>query len=162
MVCSSALQVTAAKTSHERLFPSLADITTAALQKAQIRQVGLVGTQQEDEERFWRRQLAQGQVTDVFLPTTRDREHLWHIVTTELERGMINESSRADLVRIVYSLRQAGARGLVLASPALLAPLLGAPPMLPLFDAAELAAIAAVDWALAREGRPTLGAVSQA
>ncbi len=124
----------------------ISDPTIAALRRAKLIRIGLIGTRHPAEETLWRRRLAQAGIHDVFVPVPRDRQHLVKLITNQFERGIVNEEARADVVRIVYSLRQAGARAAVVCVPALTAILEDAVPVLPLLDAAELHALAAVDW----------------
>jgi len=147
MICSSS-PLPATERKHGPVFlPAIADATAAALKQVSISRVGLVGPQSAADGRFWRAQLAAAHVTDTFVPTTRDRDHLNWIVTTELAHGLVNENSRADVVRIVYPLRQAGARAVVVTMPEIRSALAEAPQVLPVFDAVELRALAAVEWA---------------
>lgn len=146
-VCSRPLPPSVARTTFPILLPSISEITSIAIHRARIARVGLIGPRSLHEDKIWREDLTSARVTDTFVPTARDREHLNRIATTELSQGLLNESSRADLVRIVYSLRQAGARAVVVTIPEIGAVLGSAPLVLPIFDAVELHAVAAVDWA---------------
>lgn len=154
MICSSSLPYEPQRVENTSLLPAITEVTAIALNRVRISRVGLMGVHSIPDEVVWRAQLTTAHVSDVFVPTSRDREHLNRIVSTELEHGLVNESSRADIVRIAYSLRQAGARAVVVTSPEICAALAEAPPVLPVFDAVELHALTAVDWAC-----PTLGDV---
>jgi aspartate racemase len=146
LLCSSFLHVAAGGVPAGLSLLHITDPTVAALKRAKLKRIGLIGTRHPDEEALWRRRLAQAGIHDVFLPVPRDRQHLVKLITDQFERGIVNEEARADVVRIVYSLRQAGARAAVVCVPALTAILEDAVPVLPLLDASELHALAAVDW----------------
>lgn len=146
-ICSSPILPATTRTIFPILMPSISEVTSIALHRFRLTRIGLIGPRNLHEEGIWREDLKSANVMDTFVPTARDREHLSRIVTTELARGLINEGSRADVVRIVYSLRQAGARAVVVTVPEIGAMLASAPPVLPVFDAVELHALAAVDWA---------------
>lgn len=152
MLCSGSLASDDKRIENMPLLPAITDVTAMTLSRVRISRVGLMGLHNINEEAVWRVQLTTAHVTDVFVPTGRDREHLSNIATTELDHGLINESSRADIVRIAYSLRQAGARAVVVTTPEICAALAEAPPVLPVFDAVELHALAAVDWACPASG----------
>jgi aspartate racemase len=174
--CSSLLQPAAERLELDMPLLPMADSVGAALQTLRIKRVGLVGATSESEETHWRRRLARHQVLDVFVPVLRDREHLAHLTIEELQLGIVNQTTRADVGRIVYSLRQAGARAIILATPELGLALSHLDPVLPVLDAAELHALSALEWSLSphlpnqpapaqpstREKRPRNHATTQA
>lgn len=176
VACTSLLQPAAERLQIDVPLLPLADSVGAALQTLRIKRVGLVGATSDSEEAHWRKRLARHQVLDMFVPVLRDREHLAHLTIEELQLGIINQTTRADVGRIVYSLRQAGARAIVLAAPELALALSHLDPVLPVLDAVELHALSALDWSLntpppspstpsrksTREKRPTNQAAAQA
>ncbi|MDI1335780.1 MAG: aspartate/glutamate racemase family protein [Lacunisphaera sp.] len=148
VVCTSRLQPAAARLALDVPLLSMTDAVGAALQTLRLKRVGLVGATSTNEEAHWRKCLARYQVIDLFVPVLRDREHLAYLTIEELQQGVVNQTTRADVGRIVYSLRQAGARAIVLVSPALGLALSHHDPVLPVLDATELHALAALDWSL--------------
>jgi aspartate racemase len=148
VVCSSQLQLAAERLLLDVPLLPMADAAGTALQTLRIKRVGLIGATSESEEMHWRRRLARYQVLDLFVPVLRDREHLAHLATEELQLGIVNQTTRADVGRIVYSLRQAGARTIVLATPELGLALSHLDPVLPVLDATELHALSALEWSL--------------
>ena len=148
VACSSRLQPVVERLSLEVPLLPMTDAVGTALQTLKIKRVGLVGATSESEEMHWRRRLARYQVLDVFVPVLRDREHLAHLTIEELQQGIVNQTTRADVGRIVYSLRQAGARAIVLATSELGLALSHLDPVLPVLDAAELHALSALNWSL--------------
>jgi aspartate racemase len=146
--CSSRLQAAAEHLAVPVPLIPMYDAVGTALQTLRIRRVGLVGAFSEAEEMQWRKRLARYHVLDLFVPVQRDREHLAHLAMEELRRGIVNQTTRADLGRIVYSLRQAGARAIVLATPELGLALSHLDPVLPVLDATELHALSALEWCL--------------
>ncbi len=154
VLCSSHLHLDRGELGGGLPLLHITDPTVAALKRAKLKRVGLFGTRHIEEERFWRRRLAQAGIHDVFLPIPRDRQHILALLAEQFERGIVNEEARADVVRIAFSLRQAGARAAVVCAPALTAILDDAVPILPLFDAVELHALAAVDWMSTRVTPP--------
>lgn len=148
VACSSRLQPAA-----ELLIPGvpllpMSDAVGAALMTLRLRRIGLIGAFSDIEESYWRKRLSRYQVLDTFVPVRRDREHLAHLALEELQQGVVNQTTRADLGRIIYSLRQAGARAIVLAAPELSLALSHLDPVLPVLDAEELHALSALEWSL--------------
>jgi aspartate racemase len=148
VACSSRLQLAAERLSLNVPLLPMADSVGTALQTLRIKRIGLVGATSESEESHWRKRLAGHQVLDVFVPVLRDREHLAHLTVEELQQGIVNQTTRADVGRIVYSLRQAGARAIVLTTPELGLALSHLDPVLPVLDATELHALSALEWSL--------------
>lgn len=146
--CSSRLQGAAGRLALDVPLLAMHDAVGAALQTLKVRRVGLVGAFTEVEEVQWRKQLARYHVLDTFVPVHRDREHLAHLATLDLHQGIVNQTTRADVGRIMYSLRQAGARTIILAAPELGLALSHLDPVLPVLDAVELHALAALEWSL--------------
>jgi aspartate racemase len=148
VACTSRLQHATERLSLAVPLLPMTDAIGPALQTLQIKRIGLIGAASTNEEIFWRKRLARYQVLDVLVPVLRDREHLAHLTLEELQQGIVNQTTRADVGRIVYSLRQAGARAIVLAVPELGLALSHLDPVLPVLDATELHALGALDWSL--------------
>jgi aspartate racemase len=148
VTCSSLLQPAGEQLSLDVPMLPMTDAVGTALQTLRIKRVGLIGATSESEETHWRKRLARYQVLDVFVPVPRDREHIAHLTIEELQQGIVNQTTRADVGRIVYSLRQAGARAIVLAAPELALALSHLDPVLPVLDAVELHALSALEWSL--------------
>lgn len=138
VACTSRLQPMAGHLTADVPLLSMTDAVGTALQTLKIKRGGLIGTASPSEEKHWRKCLAHYQVIDLFVPVPRDREHLAHLTTEELELGVVIQTTRADVGRIVYSLRQAGARAIVLTAPALGLAISHLDPVLPVLDATEL------------------------
>jgi|CXWL01.1.fsa_nt_gi aspartate racemase len=150
--CSANLHLAAESLSPKLPILHIADPTAAALRRARVKRIGLVGATNEHEEQYWRRRLARAGFRDVFTPVVKDREHLAMIVSGELRLGLVRETSRSAILRIIYSLRrETGVRALIYCAPELSLVSPEEDSVLPVFDATELHVLAAVDWALAIE-----------
>ena len=148
VVCTSALQPRI-----ERLFPGrdgqlMADAVIPVVSMARRRRVGVVGAIDDEEERFWRRRFCEFGRSEALFPVAADRAHLARLIAEEFSHGLINETACADVRRILYGLRQAGAQAFVFLTPALGAVMAQADSVPPIFDATEVHALAVVDWAL--------------
>jgi aspartate racemase len=118
----------------------------AALHHARLRRIGLLGAHTSYEEKFWQHVLGEAGCCDTLVPVPRDRDYLLGLCEREFSQGIVTAAARADVVRIAHSLKQAGARAVVVLAPELTVVLEDAVPVLPIYDATELHALAAVDW----------------
>ena len=157
VVCGSRLHALANRLELNIPTLPISDPMGTALRTLKVRRIGLLGAGSAAEEQDWRKRLARDQVLDVFVPMLRDREHLNHVIRDELSHGILNPSTRTDVTRIVYSLRQAGARAVVVVAPDLNLLVSQLNPVLPVIDAFELHALSALDWSLQE---PTLATIS--
>ena len=156
--CSSNLHLAVESLSPKLPILHIADPTAAALRRARVKRIGLVGAAGEHEEKYWQRRLARAGIRDVFTPVVKDREHLAMLINEELRLGLVRETSRAAILRIIHSLRRgAGVRALVYCAPELSLVSPEEDSVLPVFDATELHVLAAVDWALASGEQERLG-----
>lgn len=146
LVCSNKLHVAADELETKVPLLHMTDAIVMAFRRERFRRVGIIGTRSPDEEKFLQRRLAKARVHDIQFPLVRDREHIAALLNNEFERGIVTEFARADVLRIVYSLRQAGARAVVSCAPELTAILEDAVPILPIVDAVEMHALLAVNW----------------
>lgn len=162
LFCSSAHQPSEVA-GFELPLLSIYEPVTRALQTSALRRVGLIGTREAAEEKRWQAALVAGGISDCLFPVLSDRRHLVELCDREFGHGLVTEMARADVVRIVHSLKQAGARAVVVLAPELVEVLQDAVPVLPIYNVAEYRALAAVDWmtahmapVLADESRKTL------
>ena len=157
VICTSVLQPVVERMPSLQPGSLMADTVVPVVSLPGRRRVAVIGAVDDQEERYWRRRFIEFGRAEALFPVAADRAHMARLIAEEFSRGVINETSRSDVRRIVYGLRQAGARAFVLLSPALDPVLPQADFVLPIFDATELHALAAVDWALgARSGIPLL------
>jgi aspartate racemase len=133
----------------------IADPTAAAIRRAGLTTVGLLGTRFTMEQDFYRRRLTDRHGLTVIVPEPADRETVHRVIYEELCLGQVREDSRAHYRRIIQQLVEAGAEGIILGCTEI-ALLVGpdeAP--VPLFDTTGLHAHAAAAWALGdAEERP--------
>lgn len=129
----------------------LADATAERIlaDPAQINIVGLLGTAFTMEQAFYKDRLASHGLY-VLVPESADREIVHRVIYDELCLGIVREESRAEYERIIQSLIDQGAQGIVLGCTEieLLIDPEGASPV-PLYPTSRIHAEAAVDWSLA-------------
>ncbi|UCF06173.1 MAG: aspartate/glutamate racemase family protein [bacterium] len=132
----------------------IVDATAEEIVRAGIGTVGLLGTRFTMEEDFYRERLRLGFGINVVIPGEEDRETVHGVIYEELVRGRIEERSRLEFTRVIESLADRGAGGIVLGCTEI--PLLVGPDDtdVPLFDTTRIHATAAVAAALGAGGHP--------
>lgn len=126
----------------------IADATAVAVEAAGLSRVALLGTRYTMELPFYRERVAAHGI-EVLVPGEPDRTRVHDIIYSELVRGIISDASRAEYLRIIGTLIDAGAQG-VIAGCTEIELLVGPDDVdCPLFPSARLHALAAVDRALA-------------
>lgn len=155
VLCTNTMHKVAAEIGSAVQIPLLhiADATAAAIQRAALGRVGLLGTRFTMEESFYRERLAKSDGLEVLVPGPLMRESVHRIIYEELCMGKVLESSQHTYLRAVEELVALGAEGIVLGCTELM--LLGHDQQLhvPIFDTTTLHAEAAVDYALSELGK---------
>lgn len=126
----------------------IADPTAAAIRRAGLRTVGLLGTRFTMEQDFYAGRLRDRHGLAVLVPDASDREQVHRIIYEELCMGRIQGASREAYQHIMAGLAARGAQGIVLGCTEI-SLLVGAnDATLPLFDTTALHARAAAERAL--------------
>lgn len=94
-------------------FVSIVDATARRVQASGIERVGLLGVRQTMAGRFYHDRLEAVDV-DVITPDAAEQEIVHNIIYDELVHNRITDASRAVFQRIIASLAQRGAGGVVL------------------------------------------------
>ncbi len=129
----------------------LADATAAAVRRAGLKAVGLLGTAFTMEQDFYRDRLA-GHGLTVLVPPADDRAEVHRIIYDELCLGEVKEASRQIYRDVIARLAQQGAEGVVLGCTEIEL-LVGAEDSpVPVFPTTRLHVEAAVDRSLAPRG----------
>ena len=128
-------------------FLHLADATAAAVKRAGITRIALLGTRFTMEKAFYRSRLEQHGL-DVIVPGDDDRSVVHDVIYDELVQGLIVDTSRERYLEIIARLEGAGAQGVIAGCTEI--ELLVTPDdvALPYFPTTRLHALAAVDAAL--------------
>ncbi|HXC53749.1 MAG TPA: aspartate/glutamate racemase family protein [Rhizomicrobium sp.] len=127
----------------------IADPLGAAIQRAGLRRIGLIGSRHTmEQDGIIRGRLQRRYSLDIVVPEGDDAAEASRVIYEELVRGQFLESSRAACRGIVARLVARGSQGVILGCTEL--PLLLKPEdaAVPLFDTTALHAMAAVDLAL--------------
>ena len=126
----------------------LADVAAAAVVRAGLSTVGLLGTAFTMEQDFYRDRLA-GHGLTVVTPPREDRAQVHRIIFDELCLGVVREPSRQTYREVIARLAAAGAQGVVLGCTEIELLVGAADSPVPLFATTRLHVEAAVDLALA-------------
>jgi len=151
LICTNTMHMAAAALAEGTGLPLLhiADPLGAAIRRAGLKRVGLLGTKFTME----RPDVLRGRLKSLFdldlvTPEGADAEEVHRVIYEELCQGRILEASRTRYRRIIARLAARGAEGVILGCTEI--PLLVGPEdsTVPLFDTTALHAAAAVDFAL--------------
>lgn len=91
----------------------LADATAERIKAAGHQTVGLLGTAFTMEQDFYKGRLINKYGLTVLVPNEADRAIIHRIIYEELVLGIIKEESRAEYLRIMEKLRDAGAEAII-------------------------------------------------
>lgn len=151
LICANTMHKTAEAVSSAVRIPliHIADAAASEITRLGLKTVGLLGTRYTMEQDFYRRRLEERHGLRVLVPEAPERDRVHEIIYTELGRGLIKDSSRAEYVGIIEKLRKRGAEGVILGCTEIPLLVKSGDASVPVFDTAMLQAKAAVDWALA-------------
>ena len=127
----------------------IADPTAAAIRRAGLSRVGLLGTRFTMEQAFYRGRLVERHGIEVLVPEPGDRERVHRVIYDELCLGRIIDASRDDYREIIADLVARGAQGVILGCTEIGLLVGEGDAAVPVFDTARIHAEAAADWALA-------------
>jgi len=92
----------------------IANATGEELQKNSIKKIGLLGTAFTMKQDFYKNTIMNNFDIEVIVPNEEDIKIVHKIIYEELCLGIINESSKKEYLRIVDSLSNKGAEGIIL------------------------------------------------
>lgn len=151
----------AANTAH-RVYPQvaqtigipvlhIADATGAAVQRAHLGKVGLLGTRYTMEDGFIREWLKQHYGIDVLVPASQSvRDELHRMIQRELGMGVFKPASKRYVLEQIADLREHGAQGIILGCTEFTLIISQGDVRIPAFDTTRLHAQMAVDFILGR------------
>ncbi|GAC1316719.1 MAG: aspartate/glutamate racemase family protein [Collimonas sp.] len=150
VLCTNTMHKLAAAIDSAVTIPMLhiADATGAAIQRAGIKRVGLLGTGFTMEQDFYKGRLKEKFGLDVVIPNEADRLRVHTIIYDELCHGRVRESDRKEYQRIIAALQADGAEGVILGCTEITLLIKSTDVSLPIFDTTQLHCDAAIDMAL--------------
>jgi aspartate racemase len=149
LICTNTLHKVAPQV-QSRIHVPLVHIAEAAaevLVARGISRVGLLGTKYTMTLDFYRDKLIERGI-EVLIPEGDDIDLVNRVIFQELCLGVVNEDSRAEYLRVIESLQQCGAQGILLGCTELGLIVSSEDVSLPLFDTTIIHAQKAVELAL--------------
>jgi aspartate racemase len=122
----------------------IARVTGDAIVNKGIKKVGLLGTKFTMEGTFYRDIIQDEFNVEVLVPNPMDREVVHNIIYDKLIKGLINETSRSEYVRIIENLRKQGCEGVILGCTEIPLLIKEKDSPIPIFDTTTIHAKAAV------------------
>jgi aspartate racemase len=126
----------------------IVDPTAERILAAGYAVVGLLGTRFTMEKDFYRARLATRFGLRVVVPDEAARAVVHDVIYEELCNGIVRDESRERYRAIIQDLASAGAECLILGCTEIGLLIDEAASPLPIFDTAEIHAVAAADWAM--------------
>ena len=91
----------------------IAEATAEVLVNQGIKKVALLGTKYTMQQDFYKSKLLEAGL-EVLIPETEDIEQINTTIYQELCLGIINQKSKEEFIRIIQSLKETGAEGIIL------------------------------------------------
>ncbi|MEM8897556.1 MAG: aspartate/glutamate racemase family protein [Bacteroidota bacterium] len=129
-------------------FLHIAEATGDAIQRQNMKKVGLLGTRFTMERDFYRGVLQEKFGIKAIIPEEADRDVVHKTIYGELVHGKIEDASRDTFKEIIKRLEERGAEGVVLGCTEIPLLIKEGDVDLPIFSTMEIHAEKAVDWAL--------------
>jgi len=149
LICTNTLHKVAPQVQGRIRVPlvHIAEAAAEALVARGISRVGLLGTKYTMTLDFYRDKLIERGI-EVLIPEGEDIDLVNRVIFEELCLGVVKEDSRAEYLRVIESLQQRGAQGILLGCTELGLIVSTEDVSLPLFDATIIHAQKAVELAL--------------
>jgi aspartate racemase len=152
LICTNTMHLMAEEVQAAVGIPLLhiADATGRAVQQAGLKRIGLLGTRFTMEKDFYRGRLESNHGLQILIPDEEGRTQVHQIIYEELVQGQIRDESREMYLKVIASLANNGAEGIILGCTEIGLLVKRNDLQLPIFDTMEIHALAAVDAALGR------------
>lgn len=149
LICTNTMHKVAPQVASMVRIPivHIADATADELEKSHIRRVGLLGTKYTMTQDFYK-QILLDRGIDVVIPDMEDIDVVNDVIFHELCMGKIREKSRRQFQRIIDSLKENGAEGVILGCTEIGMLIQQSDSSLPVFDTTVIHAKRAAELAL--------------
>ncbi len=150
LICTNTMHLVAPQVQAGIDIPLLhiADATAEEIVKQDIKKIGLLGTAFTMEQVFYKGRLIDEYGLDVIVPNEQDRQIIHQIIYDELCLGNIVDSSRKEYLRIIDTLIEQGAEGIILGCTEIALLVQPEHTKARLFDTTKIHALKAVEKAL--------------
>jgi aspartate racemase len=129
----------------------IADATAAKLVNDGITKVGLIGTRFTMEQEFYKSRLTDKFAINVIVPDSDEQAIIHDVIYKQLCRGIIDEKSRNQYLRIIDNLYAQGAEAVILGCTEIALLIKQEDTKVPLYDTTEIHALQAVQLAISNE-----------
>ena len=149
LICTNTLHKVAPQVQARIRVPlvHIAEAAAERLLEQGVTRVGLLGTKYTMTQEFYRDKLVERGI-EVLIPEGDDIDLINRVIFEELCLGVVKEDSRAEYLRVIESLQQRGAQGILLGCTELGLIVSDKDVTLPLFDTTEIHAKKALKLAL--------------
>lgn len=150
VICSNTMHLIAEDLEKNASIPiiSIIDATAESLKNNNIKFIGLLGTKFTMAGEFYKKALTEKHGLKVSIPNSEDIEVINDIIYKELAYGIINPSSKKELLRIINNLISQGVQGIILGCTELPLIIQKEDIHVPLFDTLETHMKAALEYSL--------------
>jgi len=116
IICTNTMHKLADKIKDHIQIPliHIVDAVAREIHKKGINKVGLLGTKFTMEEDFYRKKLQEEYQIECIIPSVSDRNMIHDIIYNELVKGILKKESRQQFYKIIESLKNREAAGIIL------------------------------------------------
>ncbi|MCH1918721.1 aspartate/glutamate racemase family protein [Shewanella sp. A3A] len=152
VICSNTIHKVADEIEASLAIPlvHIADATGAEIQRRQLKQVALLGTNFTMEQPFYKQRLQDKFAIEVIIPTAEQRALIHQVIYQELCLGKINAASKQLFIDIIDQLVANGAEAVILGCTEIGMLLQQCDHSIPLLDTTTIHASCAVNFALSK------------
>ncbi len=139
VICTNTMHKVAPEISKHIAIPILhiADATAEELLAQNVKKVALLGTKYTMTQDFYKERLIKKGI-DVLVPNEQDIELINNVIYKELCLGVLSPHSRAAFQRVIDSLKNSGAKGVILGCTEIGLLIQAQHSSLPVFDTTEI------------------------
>lgn len=150
VLCTNTMHKAAPQIEEKSKLPFLhiADATGEKITQSGIKTIGLLGTAFTMEQAFYKDRLTDKFNLRVITPNEADRKIVHDIIYHELCLGIISDTSRTEYQRIMKTLVEHGAEGIILGCTEITLLVNAGDTSVPVFDTTAIHAQCAVEYAL--------------
>ena len=125
----------------------IGEATAIAVEKRELKKVGLLGTRYTMQMDFYKAKLAEKNIS-VLIPNDDDIEFINHAIYEEMGKGIFLPERKQRILQIIHQLQQQGAEGVILGCTEIPIMIKQQDVSIPVFDTTLIHATAAVEFAL--------------
>lgn len=150
LICANTMHQMAPEVQANIEIPLLhiADTAAEKIEAESLKKVGLLGTKYVMEGSFYKNKIEDNYDIEVIIPDSKSREDVHRIIYQELVSGIFKNESRLRFIKIIESLKEKGAEGIILGCTEIPLLIKAKDSSLPIFNTTELHAKKAVQFAL--------------